>query len=158
MNKMLLLPMAFLFILMLIGIVGIGTMSPFNPSGSGVNLQNGSSLGVNGSNQTINVPAAGTNTINLGSGTTILAILVAAIAVGILCGIRVLASGLSESAQQIIFPAVTYLAIWIVLSALSSSLLFGSGMMFSILWIVLTIVYIIGMVMEMSSGTNADIM
>ena len=99
-------------------------------------------------------------TVDLYSPEALLTLLVAAIAIGILAGVRVVSSGLSESSGGLVLNAIIFMGLWGVLSIVSTPMFFDEsfnlpdsavnvGLM---LWMVLTICYSIGFIQEANGG------
>ena len=85
-----------------------------------------------------------------------LIILIAAIAVGTVAGVSILGSGLSTTSQRIIFSSVVYFGLWAVLTVVTSTLIFGvGGTVFTLVYIVLTILFVIGFASEIN--TSGDV-
>lgn len=143
MNKLLIIPLAIMLMLTIYGMVY--TDSSITASSEDLNVGSG---GVNGT--TVDVPGAGAQTFNLDSSATVLAILIAAIAVGIAAGVNILGSGLSDTAQDIIFNSVLFFGIWAVLTAFASNVIFVDSIMITI-YVVLTIIFTIGLGMQIGS-------
>lgn len=146
MNKFLLFPLGFMLIISLIGMW-------YNPSFSFSGQSDDWSSTPGGyNNTTVNVPGASPVAINLNSSTTILALLLGAIAVGIAGGVSILGSGLSGNAQNVLFNSVIFLGLWGVLSLFGASVIFNSNDAMLFLWIVLTIIFVIGLASHISEG------
>lgn len=101
----------------------------------------------NGTNSTgqIYIPIGGTHTFNIwtsGLGAA-LVILIAAMAIGIIAGITIWNSGLTEMSQGMIFSGILFLGLWASLSIVSVRYLFDSSVL-SLFWVVLTVMFVIG--------------
>lgn len=123
----------------------------FTGTGQGNDTYSG---GVN--NTTINIPNAEpqTFTINMTDTTIILAILIAGIGVAVVAGVNILGSGLSDTSQSVLFNSVVFLGLWAVLTVFSANLIFTEDLM-KLLYVVITIVFVIGLAMHISGGTGA---
>jgi hypothetical protein len=97
-----------------------------------------------GDNVTIDIPSADSQELNIWDTTGAMVILVIAISVGIIAGIKVLGSGLSDMSQNLIFNAILFLGLWAVLSIVSADFLFETTLV-TLFWVTLTTIYIIGM-------------
>lgn len=119
-----------------------------------VSILTGGNLDVPLSQDTINPRVNSTNTelalFNLQESfyidelTGALVILISVIGIAVLIGIRVLNSGLSDQAQGTMTTVVFYVALWLVFSALSNNLIQSIEVIGSILYIILTIAFAIG--------------
>lgn len=81
-----------------------------------------------------------------------LLILIIAIAIGTVAGIKVLGSGLSDESVHILFSSTVFLGLWGVLSIVSIDFMF-SVIYTVMLWLVLTIMYVIGVTISIN-GTG----
>lgn len=81
-----------------------------------------------------------------------IAILVVVIALVSVLGIQILGSGLSESAQHIITICILYITIWTILSLLSYALIVSIEIFGLLLYLALTIMYIIGVSNKLTNG------
>ena len=80
-------------------------------------------------------------------------VILIAITVGIaFVGIKVLGSGLSDPSVKVIITATVYTGLWLVLSVLASSLIFSIEIFGAIIYVVLTIIYVIGVIEKISEG------
>lgn len=75
-------------------------------------------------------------------------IFIVIIVIGLLLGIQVLASGLSPESIRFVMNAILYFGIWSVLSALASPLIFGIEIFGTLIYIVLTVAYVIGVIQK----------
>lgn len=73
------------------------------------------------------------------------------IIIGLLLGIQILASGLSPESIRFVMNAILYFGIWAVLSALASPLIFGIEIFGTLIYITLTIGYVIGVIQKQTS-------
>lgn len=137
MNKLLYFPLGFMLILTIVGMFYNPAFS-FSAYSSDFSHTTG---GIN--NSSIDIPNAGSINVNISSSSAIIVLLIGAIAAGIGGGISILGSGLGENAQKIIFMSVVYMGLWTVLSLFASSVIFVNDIM-TVLWIVLTILFVIG--------------
>ena len=83
-----------------------------------------------------------------------IAVIIVVAVVGIGFGINVLGSGLSETSVKLIVSALAYTGIWLLLSVLSSPLLFSIEVFGGIIYIALTLGYTIGVVNKMTGGNG----
>ena len=80
--------------------------------------------------------------INMTTG--IIALIIGLVAIGVVAGIRVLGSGLSEYSIKLIHKSATYYGLWGVFSALSFTLFSGIPTFGLFIWLGLTLVYSLG--------------
>lgn len=71
-----------------------------------------------------------------------------------LIGIQILASGLSPESIKFIMNAVLYFGIWSLLSALCYSLIISIQIFGTLIYITLTIAYVIGVIQKLSGGNG----
>lgn len=147
MNKLLIIPLTFMLITTIIGML-------YDPNFDFLTSQTavGNST-IGGNNTTVNVPGSGTFSINIDSSAAIMAIMACAIGVGVIAGFSLFGSGLSDTSQTILFNSVIFLGLWGVLSLFASNLIFVDTVL-TVLWIGLTIIYLIGLSIHMM-GTEA---
>lgn len=81
-----------------------------------------------------------------------LVILVAGIALAGVMGISFLGSGLSEFTQSLTLHAVVYGGVWGVFSALSYTTLTSLAVFGGLIWISLTVMYVIGFTQQMGAS------
>jgi hypothetical protein len=112
-----------------------GTTDDYSNS-SGIDTSEGSGY--------VDVPSGGSHTFNIWSTEGVILILVTAIAVTIIAGIKVLGSGLNDMSQSLIFNGILFGGLWACLTAVSADMLF-EFVITQMLWVFLTIAYIIGM-------------
>jgi len=75
------------------------------------------------------------------------------IAIAAIIGIQVLASGLSPESIRFIMNAILYFGIWSLLSAISAPLIFGIELFGTLIYITLTIGYVIGVIQKQTGGS-----
>jgi hypothetical protein len=110
---------------------------------------------VNGSSSTFSLtPSSSTFAIDSIQGA--IAIILVIVVLATVIGIRIVASGLSDSSIKIITMGTTYFGLWALLSVLASSFIFAIETFGSLIYIVLTIVYVIGVVQKGISGGGQD--
>jgi len=79
-------------------------------------------------------------------------ILIAIIAFAIVIGIQVLGSGISPESIRIIISCTMYAGMWGILSVLSSPLIISIEVFGSLIYISLTIAYVIGIIQKLGGG------
>lgn len=145
MNKLITFP---LLILMLIA----GFCQVFNVGA--IDLSHSSSLSVDSQGGTLaenesstNVSTDSTNAIfNIDMVTGLIVLIIALVVVGVIAGIRVLGSGLSEKSVTLIYNSAVYYGLWGIFSVLAfeafeSITIMGLGLF---LWLGLTLAYSLG--------------
>ena len=142
MNKLLIFPMAFMFLLTIFATVYTGIYY----SGQTGDYSNQSGTEIQGETGTVEIPNAGTKTYNIWQSGTgyAMVILIGAVAIGIIAGIKILGSGLSDPSQSMIFNGILFLGLWACLTVISSQFLFDTSIAI-ILWISLTMIYVVGL-------------
>jgi len=91
---------------------------------------------------------------NINSLTGAIAII---IIVGLLCtilGIRILGSGISETSVRFLTTCVFYTGIWSLFSVLSYELIINIKVFGLLLYITLTIIFVLGVVQKLTSNNN----
>ena len=148
MNKMLLFPMALMLILSMYGMIYTGyTYTPDSTED-----YSNTSADVDGDPTYVDIPEAGSYTFDVWDNSGFLLILTAAIAIGVIAGVNFLGSGLSDTSQKMLFDSVLFGGIWACLSVAAVDFMFVNTYT-SLLWLILTMVYIIGVGSHM---TQAD--
>lgn len=92
---------------------------------------------------------------NIDTSTLIVAGIVLIVSIGIIAGvtgIQVLGSGLSPSSVRIIILITSYVGIWSVLSILAFSLIVSIEIFGSVIYISLTLAYVIGVIQKISGS------
>lgn len=81
-----------------------------------------------------------------------IALLATIIIISTIAGIQVLGSGLSPSSVRILILLIAFVGLWSVLSILAFNLIFSIEIFGSIIYITLTIGYVIGVIQKISGG------
>lgn len=140
MNKMIGFPLAFMFMLTIFTMADTGNTF----TNQHTNISNEWQM-TNAPNQTGTIKV-GNNTsseYNIWGLTGAIVILISALAIGILMGFSVLGSGFSGVSQIMVFTTILFVGLWMILSIVAQEYLLG--MIFTqILWVVLTVSYIVG--------------
>jgi len=140
MNKLLIFP---IFIMLLLTVYSsVYTDTEYVGSGDDYSELEGIELN-DTSTGNVDIPIAGEQDFNLWDLKGALIILTLALIVGIVAGIKVLGSGLSETSIMILFASISYLGLWACLSIVSMEFVFGH-IEASLLWIGLTIMFVLG--------------
>lgn len=82
----------------------------------------------------------------------LIVIFIVVIVIAVILGIQILASGLSPESIRFIMNAILYFGLWSLLSVLASGLIFGIAIFGTIIYISLTIGYVIGVIQKISGG------
>jgi hypothetical protein len=132
MNKLILFPLLFLFLLSVFTNIFATTAT---------------------TNSTMEVPHAGQRWFDLGSPSSILIILTVALAVGMISGFTFLGSGFSDFSQTLMFDFAIFIGIWACLTIIASEYLFDN-IVLTTLYLILTFIYVIGVGMSASQGSS----
>ena len=89
------------------------------------------------------IPGAEEQDFNIWAAGGALVILVAAMAVGIVSGITIIGTGLSDPSQKILFNAIMFLGLWACLTVIAYQYMFAT-LVVTFLWLTLTTIYAIG--------------
>lgn len=89
-------------------------------------------------------------TFNIDSTSGAIAIIFIIAIAGSIIGIRILGSGLAETSIRTLTIAMAYTGVWLVLSLLAIPLLFSIELFGSLIYIVLTIGYVIGVIQRIT--------
>lgn len=152
-NKLMMVPMAVVLLIAVLSTLMSGSASYT----SNMDLDGYGSGGItnNSGTEDISIEGVTDQTINVSGIQAGLAILIAGISVGIASGIRVFGSGLSDTAQKLIFMTAVYYGIWALFSVFAWSLLEDLAIFGSILWIMMTIIFTIGFAQDFN-GSGAS--
>lgn len=147
MNKLVLFPLTFMFLLSVYAIVNFIDVTPEGYEDEDV-------LGFTGDDGGYDIDTYGTKSFNLWKIATIIGILAAAIIAGILSGFNLLGSGFNELSQKYMFDSIFFLGLWAALTLIAEDYLLGSIFQM-LIWVFLTFIYVIGMGLQMSDATSA---
>lgn len=78
------------------------------------------------------------------------------IATAAITGISVLSSGLNPQSARIIILAITYTGLWTLLSLLAYSLIVSIEVFGAVIYVSITIAYVIGVIQSISGGGAGD--
>ncbi|MGB5911852.1 MAG: hypothetical protein WBH31_11715 [Promethearchaeia archaeon] len=81
-----------------------------------------------------------------------LVILTSIVVIAGVIGIQILGSGISESGHRTITICIIYAGIWTMLSVLASPLIFGITQFGGFIYVVITILYVIGVIKMIGGG------
>jgi hypothetical protein len=152
-NKLLVFPLAFMFLLTIYSVVDTGS----HGTGYSEDYKNSTGLKTDSKTGYVDVPNAGSKSFSIwdNNAGASMVIFIAAIAIGVIAGIKILGSGLSGLSQSMIFNSVLFLGLWACLSVIAGVYLFSQEMT-GILWVGLTTVYIIGMGIHINGSATGD--
>jgi len=108
-------------------------------------------VGVNVSGYTFGEYTAGVSFFNVSSLTIALESLVAIALASALIGIQILGSGLADSSVRLLMTGAVYTALWVFLSLLAYPLIRTIEIFGVVLYVILTILYTIGVIEKMIS-------
>jgi hypothetical protein len=153
MNKLLVFPLALMFLISVI----IFMETSIEPLGTSPDMSSGDKIYINGSqteNANVTIPKAGTFSFNIWDN-GLMAIMLIAIGVGIVAGIGILGSGLSDTAQGMIFASIFFIGLWVGLTVISSTIML-ENMFTQVIWVGITLVYFVGLGTHISGGGSGD--
>jgi len=139
MNKLLMFPLALMFIISIF----VFLETSIQPEGSSDDYSNSSGIVIGGDNGTVDIPTASSQTFNIWGVGGVMIIITAAVAIGIVAGIKVLGSGLDDLSHSLVFNGILFLGLWSCLTIVSRELMFENIIM-QILWLTLTMIYMLG--------------
>lgn len=124
-----------------------GTLDEFDASGE---------QAINGTSQEFQQATEGA-VFDINATTGIIALIIGLVAVGVIAGIKILGSGLSEFSVKLIYNATTYYGLWGIFSSLSyvafSSIPYTVGLF---LWLGLTLLYSLGFFQTLNGGGGGE--
>ena len=82
-----------------------------------------------------------------------ISIIIVVATVGAVIGIQILASGLSPESVRVLIMAIAYTGVWTVLSILSFPLITSIEIFGGLIYVILTIGYVIGIIQKLGGGT-----
>ena len=144
MNKMLLFPLVIMFIISMV----LFASTAMKPEAATEDYSDSSGVTIDGSNRTVLIPQAETQTINIWLVGGAIAIVIAAVAIGIVSGIQFLGSGITETSQRYVVVGFIYLGLWACLTVITSAMLFDS-LLTTIIWFGITIIFMFGLSEEL---------
>lgn len=131
----------------------ISYVSNGNLTGDGFTANTTGGTTINGSTSTFEGQGGGIFNFDLFSGTGLVATLILLAAAGILAGIGLFGSGLSDTSQVILIKSVGFLGLWGALTIFSSPLILDDTGLFGILiYFGLTMVFGIGFVFDIAGS------
>ena len=136
---MVLFPIGFLLVLILFAISYTGEQFSSEPTEDFSNV----SGNVGGEDTYVEVEGGGSYSFNIWDTAGAIIILTIATSAGIVAGFNILGSGMSDTSQGMIFDAILFGGLWGCLSAIVMYFMFANTLT-TLLWSVITIIYIIG--------------
>jgi hypothetical protein len=153
MNKLIWIPLATIIIMAVVS-------SAYDANDTFVgNYQPGggeSTIVVDGVETQVNITGTSQNIpFNLSGMDMAMIILIGALAVAGIAGIRFLGSGVSDLTQQLIFQSVIYLGIWGIFSVFAWDVIGNMGTTGTFIWLILTLMLVVGFASEVSGGASS---
>jgi hypothetical protein len=127
----------------------LGNITAANIAGSTPN----STGTINGTSTTV---GGQTFAFGIDATTGLIAAMVVVIAIGAIAGIKVLGSGLSPPAVDLIIKGTFFFAVWGLLSTFAYSLLSQIAIFGAFIYFVLTVMYVVGFVQTLGSSGGDD--
>lgn len=150
MNKLMLFPLLILGICTIYAFLGGG-----NITGGSASIDADGEVVVNGSSSTFSSPAGGVFNFDLFTGDGLLVVLFLIIIAGVLLGITVFGSGLSDMAQNLAFKGLFFFGTWAALVLFSADVITdGTGVYGILIYFGLTLMFGIGFVSDVSGSGN----
>jgi len=147
MNKLIAIPMAIGFGFLFIAILGgVQFDDDFDPQKD----EWGQYIDDDGNIIPVEIPDQ-EQTWSIMSAEGVMALLTIAIAVGIVGGITVFGSGISEYSQSIIFQTTVYVAIWAVCTLAIYDVVQSVPLLAAIIWLSMTLMYATGIIQEVKT-------
>ena len=147
MNKLLLFPLAFMFIITIFSSISLGETY----LGSSGNYSSTDEITVGNESGSVDIPGAGEHEFDIWDSLGVIVILNVAIVIGIVAGIHILGSGITNFSQSLIFNAILFLGLWACLSV-TSGMYFFTDTIAMLLWIGLTMTYVIGLSLHLNKA------
>lgn len=148
MNKPLLFPLSILICLTIVGYLSNG-----NLIGDGFSADTNGTVDINGTTGSYSSSYGGVFTFDFFTGDGLLVTIIVLVSAVILLGIGLFGSGLSVFSQNLVLQSVAFLGVWGALTLMSKDfILVGTGTIGIILYFILTIIYGIGFIMQVTGG------
>lgn len=130
-------------------------LSGGNVTGGGVYANTSGEINVNGSASTFDGETGEIFSFDLFTGDGLLVVLLVLVAAGILLGISVFGSGLSEFSQNLVIKSVGFFGLWAALVLFSSEVITdGTGVYGVLIYFGLTLMYGVGFLSDISGSGN----
>jgi hypothetical protein len=150
MNKPLLFPLSILICLTIVGYLSNG-----NLVGDGFTTDTNGTVDINGTTGSYSSSYGGVFTFDFFTGDGLLVTIIVLVSAVILLGIGLFGSGLSVFSQNLVLQSVVYLGAWGALTIMSKDfILVSTGIIGIILYFILTIMYGIGFIMQVTSSSG----
>lgn len=150
MNKPLLFPLSILICLTIVGYLSNG-----NLIGDGFTTDTNGSIDINGTSGSYSSSYGGVFTFDFFTGDGLLVTIIVLVSAVILLGIGLFGSGLSVFSQNLVLQSVVYLGAWGALTIMAKDfILVSTGIIGIILYFILTIIYGIGFIMQVTSSSG----
>ena len=150
MNKLLLFPLTVLFLMSIFTAVFTETFY----SADSPDYSSDENITVGGETGSVDIPNAGSHTYNMWGLGGAVVILTVALTVGILAGIHVIGSGLSDTSQKMMVSGIMFGGLWACLTVISGTTFFSTTTS-QLCWFGLTFVYVLGFGLHMTTGDTA---
>lgn len=133
----------------------ISFVSNGNLTGNGFTTNTSGDTTINGTTSSYEGEGGGVFNFDLFSGSGLVATLILLAAAGILAGIGIFGSGLSDTSQVILVKSVGFLGLWGALTIFASPLiLHDTGMYGTLIYFGITMVFGIGFVFDIAGSGN----
>lgn len=150
MNRPLLFPLSILICLTIVGYLSNG-----NLIGDGFTTDTNGSIDINGTSGSYSSSYGGVFTFDFFTGDGLLVTIIVLVSAVILLGIGLFGSGLSVFSQNLVLQSVVYLGAWGALTIMAKDfILVSTGIIGIILYFILTIIYGIGFIMQVTSSSG----
>lgn len=150
MNRPLLFPLSILICLTIVGYVSNG-----NLIGDGFTTNPNGTVDINGTTGSYSSSYGGVFTFDFFTGDGLLVTIIVLISAVILLGIGLFGSGLSVFSQNLVLQSVVFLGAWGALTIMAKDfILVNTGIIGIILYFILTIIYGIGFIMQVTSSSG----
>lgn len=145
-------PLAVIIVFMIVSTAGGGANFSFTHT---ADVPVNSSLSVNGTENVVNIPV-GSFTFGISATQGAIAVLISVIALGAVVGVRVMGSGILGISAEIIVKGAFYFAMWGIFSVFAQPLIGAIPVFGVIIYLMLTIMYIVGFMQTLLGGVESD--
>jgi hypothetical protein len=152
MNKLLLFPLIFLFILTVVSFIFTSALYTSETT----NYTELSGVTIDDEEKEIEIDESTQQTVDIWDASQFIIIIVIALGVSIVAGIQFIGSGLTILSQKMLFNSIVFMGLWGCLSLISADLLFINSYT-SLSWIILTVCYFIGFGAHVSESDSANV-
>lgn len=137
-----------LFVLTVLTIISM--VSGNSLIGTSYSDTSGGSIIVNGSESTVYVENAMTIDVSVLAG--IIALIIVIVVLVAIIGLQIVGSGLNSESVRAIFLGTVYTSLWVFLSFLSAGFIFSILYFGALIYLLLTIFYVIGVIRNLSGA------